>query len=547
MKKPAAHVVALGVGLVCAGLLLWLWRGSVRDSGEPAASGPATADTMAPPTPDASPAPASTLEAETRAILARLQRALARRDTRPREALLAFKDEAAMRRFVARAQKRGLTVISQAADLRTARVRFDRFNALQDELLQNAGDYADISANYTFNVPTVPAKEDRAAAEQVPFRNDTLTFLGITGDFSHWGRGTTIAILDTGVAADATFGPGRLRALDLGLGMTPGTGPDDGHGTAVAALAGGLAPDAAGVAPAANLLSIRVTDTSGTSDIFTVSQGIVAAVNAGAKIINISLGSYATGAILEAALTYATERGALIVAAAGNDQAAQLAWPAAYPGVISVGAVDKAEQQVTFSNSGSQLQLSAPGYGVQTAWLDGARAYVDGTSASAPLVAGAIAAVMSQNASLTAQQAADLLMRTASDGGAPGVDPAFGRGILNLGWAMNSSNPGYVDTAVSTHYYDAANNQMQFVVQNRSALTVSGLTLTVSGASTSTQSVPSLAPGESYVARVPVNDVALKSAGRLAFTTQLVNPAGLVDRVPANNRKSSILTPPGKP
>jgi hypothetical protein len=235
------------------------------------------------------------------------------------------------------------------------------------------------------------------------------------------------------------------------------------------------------------------------------------------------------------------------VAAAGNDQAAQLAWPAAYPGVISVGAVDKAEQQVTFSNSGSQLQLSAPGYGVQTAWLDGARAYVDGTSASAPLVAGAIAAVMSQNASLTAQQAADLLMRTASDGGAPGVDPAFGRGILNLGWAMNSSNPGYVDTAVSTHYYDAANNQMQFVVQNRSALTVSGLTLTVSGASTSTQSVPSLAPGESYVARVPVNDVALKSAGRLAFTTQLVNPAGLVDRVPANNRKSSILTPPGKP
>ena len=105
--------------------------------------------------------------------------------------------------------------------------------------------------------------------------NDSLAFLGVNGEHSQWGRGTTIAILDTGVAADVTFGTGRLRALDVGLGVTPGTGGEDGHGTAVAGLAAGLSPDAPGVAPAANLLSIRVTDNTGTSDLFTVAQAIV--------------------------------------------------------------------------------------------------------------------------------------------------------------------------------------------------------------------------------------------------------------------------------
>ena len=103
----------------------------------------------------------------------------------------------------------------------------------------------------------------------------------------------TIAILDTGVLPDTTFGSGRLRSLDIGLGTVAGRGEEDGHGTAVAALAAGSDADAPGVAPAASLLSIRVTDTRSTSDTFTIAHAIVAAVDAGAKIINVSLGGYA--------------------------------------------------------------------------------------------------------------------------------------------------------------------------------------------------------------------------------------------------------------
>lgn len=546
MNKPLLHFLALALGLASAAVLLWLWSKESRGAAPATAAGPGP--NAAPPEPSVHAAPGRSLSAEISTLLAAFERALSRRDVREREALLTFKSDEAMRRFLARAAPGGLTVLAQVPGLRAVRVRFDHFRALQDEMQLHPDDYAAISANNLFHIPGRPLLEERDAVHHVPFRNETLGFLGAAEDRSQWGRGTTIAILDSGVAPDATFGAGRLRGLDIGLGLAPDGGSAAGHGTAVAALAAGSSPDAAGVAPAANLLSIRVTDANGTSDLFTLSQAIVAAVDAGATIVNVSLGGYASGPLLDTALAYATDRGALVVAAAGNDQAAQLAWPAADPRVVSVGAVDKAGQQVLFSNSGADLQLTAPGYGVQTAWLEGGRVYMDGTSASAPLVAGAVAAVVSQSPGLTPLQAASLLFESASDGGAPGPDPAFGNGILNLGWAMNHNNPAYVDTAVSSHYYDSANGQMLFVVQNHSGRMVSGLSLTIdAGGARTAQPVPSLAPGESFIARTPVNDVALRTSGSLRFSTQLVIPPGLEDRVPDNNQRSSVLTAAGGP
>lgn len=459
--------------------------------------------------------------------------------------MLTFKDEAGLQRFLAGLRTAGVVVLDRLDRLRAVRLRFESLDALQRALAGSATDLSAVDANPLIGLPTPPPREARADIDQVPLGNGTLAAIGATGDRSGWGRGYTIAILDTGVGADATFGPGRLRTLDIGLGTAPGAGGDDGHGTAVAALAAGAAADAPGVAPAADVLSIRVTDAAGLSDLFTVARAILAAVDAGAQVINISLGGYATGPALDAAIDYATRRGALIVAAAGNDQAAQLAWPAADARVVSVGAVDRLEQQVSFSNSGAQLQLTAPGYGVQTAWLDGARVQVSGTSASSPVVAGAVVAVMSQLPGLSARAAADLLIRTANDGGVPGDDPAYGHGILNVATALNRNNALYVDTAISSLNYDAASGQMQVVVQNRSGRSIAGLSLGIqSGATTQSQLVPSLAPGETYVARVPVSDAALQAAGSLTFATRLNNPAGAADQVPANNTRASVLSAP---
>jgi hypothetical protein len=479
--------------------------------------------------------------------LARLRSLVISRDARPNEATLTFKDDAAYRRFLARAQAQGLTVISQLDALRSVRVRFERLDSLQKDIARNGGDYTDTAANYFLRIPEKPAKADRADIDQVPLRNTTLAFVGASGDRSTWGRGVTLAILDSGVSAlDPTF-TGRVRTIDIGAGSLPGTSGDAGHGTSVASLAAGISVDAPGVAPASNLISIRVTGADGRSDIFTVAQGILAAVDAGAQVINISLGGYATTAVLTAAIDYAESHGTVIVAAAGNDQATQLTWPAADTRVISVGAVDAIGQQVTFSNSSPQLQITAPGYGVQTAWLDGQRVYVDGTSASAPIVAGAIAAVMSVNPGYTAAQAWEVLAATVSDAGTPGADPDYGRGILNLGWAMNYNNPSRVDPAVSSHYYDTANSQMDFVVQNRGAQSVSGLTLDVdTNGFTVSYRVPSLNAGASTVIAVPVDQKTLVANGSMKYITTLSTPIGIVDQDPSNNIKTSRLTPPKK-
>lgn len=112
-----------------------------------------------------------------------------------------------------------------------------------------------MGANFYINVPQTPSKENRAAQSLVPLGNAMQGFLGVTGDHSTWGRGVTIAILDSGVITDNTFGQGCLQHLDIGLGTAAGTGPEDGHGTDVAALAAGNSPNAPGVAPVAGIVN----------------------------------------------------------------------------------------------------------------------------------------------------------------------------------------------------------------------------------------------------------------------------------------------------
>lgn len=476
-----------------------------------------------------------------------LRERLEQKDTRTREAVLTFNSEEAYRKFLARAEKAGLSLRGKIDALRTVRVGYETLDSLFDDLTGNSTDYRGIDANFLVHLPTVPSPEDRSKVSQVPLGNNSLAFLGATGDRSNWGKGVTIAVLDTGVATDLTLTGGRLQYLDVGLGMSPGTGVEDGHGTAVAGLAAGAAADAPGVAAGANILSIRVTSTDGSSDSFTLAQGILAAVDAGAQIINVSMGSYGATSVLTNAIDYATAKGVAIVASAGNDGAAQLTWPAADPRVISVGAVDALEQQVYFSNSGVQLKITAPGYGVDAAWLGGQRVIFDGTSASAPLVSGALAALVSTNPGMTTIQAWSLLQQYASDGGVPGADSEYGAGILNLGWAMNRNDSTRIDTAIAGEYYDAAAGTMNVVVQNRGGQAVSGmqLKLSVSGANSSSL-IPALNPGQTYLVQTPVSAEQITAAGGIVFRTQLNNPNGVVDQQPSNNSKAGVIVPPVK-
>lgn len=549
MNRRTFTQISILLLLVIGTLLVWRF-GPVR-TGTPVAVPKAVAQAAPPrrPAPAARPTTppiASLFDQTTRQeALALLEQRLVRANARQNEAVMLFRSESAYRQFLARAAAAGLTVLGQIDGLNAARVRYDSTDALLSELLDHTADYTEVSANYTLRAPQVPATDDRAAITEVPIGNGLFDFLGAGGDTANWGRGVTVAVLDTGVGADPTFFAGQVRTIDVGMGTAPGTGAEDGHGTAVAALAAGNADGAQGIASAAGILSIRVTDASGLSDIFTLSQGIIAAIDAGAHVINISLGGYDTNSVLTSAIGRATTAGIAIVASAGNDQLSGLTWPAADPRVISVGAVDGAGQQVTFSNSGPQLTLSAPGYGVPTAWLNSQRILMDGTSASAPLVAGTIAAVISQNPTLSGTAAAAIVQQHASDAGEAGSDPNYGTGILNVGWTMNRNNSAYVDTAVASTLYNPATGVTNVLVQNRGNQVVDGMQLRVTvGSDPRTVGVGPLQPGASTSVPIAIDRAALQAAGRLNLDIQLANPAGLADQVPLNNRARGAITAP---
>jgi hypothetical protein len=187
--------------------------------------------------------------------------------------------------------------------------------------------------------------------------------------------------------AHLTFAEGQITHLDL----LNDAQSFHSHGTSVASLIAGQNPQAPGVAPGAQILDIRVANAEGFSVGSSLAQGIITATDRGAQVINISLGGYGDSTILGQAVAYAFQRGVVIVAAAGNDAYGQLAIPAAYEGVISVGSVDANNRQAYFSNSGAGLDLAAPGVGVVSAWGTDRIALVSGTSQSSALVAGAVA------------------------------------------------------------------------------------------------------------------------------------------------------------
>lgn len=456
------------------------------------------------------------------------------------EAVLIFKDAEAYRRFSTQAGAARL--LGRIDRLLAIHVRVIDYPAFVRDLAANPNVFASITANPILSSPQ-PPKEDRAAAGTAMVGTELLAQLGLpagSAGAADLGQGVMIAVLDGGVLPDPTFGS-RLRYLDIGYGLN-GLGGDAQHGTAVASIAAGAAADAPGVAPAATVLSIRVTGADGLSDTFAAAQGIYAAVDAGARIINLSLGGYATTGFMGEAVEYALAAGVAVVASSGNDQAAQLVWPAAYAGVVSVGAVDAHGVQTLFSNSGLGLQLTAPGYAVQAAGIAGERILFSGTSASAPVVAGAIASLLSQDRRLTPLQAADRLATFSNDGGIAGEDPDYGRGTLNLGWALHADDTSRTDPAISSQSFDAKTGQLAIVVQNRGAQPLSGVGLVVSStAGLANKALPSLAPGASTTVVVKLDPTSLSRAEGLQVISQLLLPPELIDQDPTNNQRRAIL------
>ncbi|BCR04430.1 hypothetical protein DESUT3_14990 [Desulfuromonas versatilis] len=219
---------------------------------------------------------------------------------------------------------------------------------------------------------------------------------------------------------------------------------DVGHGTHIAGVIGAQTNNGKGVAGLnwqVSFLPVKVLGANQMGSTSALTQGIYYAVNNGAKVINLSVGSLANPSYLLAAVNFAHSKGCLLVAAIGNGGGNILEYPAAYPKVLAVGATDRNDVRVANStwgsNFGSHIDLVAPGQGILSTIPGNRYQAWDGTSMAAPHVAGVAALVWSANPSLTNDQVADILIKTADDQvgnpteDVPGWDPYYGWGRLN--------------------------------------------------------------------------------------------------------------------
>jgi thermitase len=258
--------------------------------------------------------------------------------------------------------------------------------------------------------------------------------------------GVKVGIVDTGIQAAHADLAGKVvdcaKAQSV-LGLFPrivaGCADDNGHGTHVAGTITANANNGTGVTGVAfnSRLSIckALGGPLGTGFTSDIANCISWVHDRGARVLSMSFGGGAS-TTLQNAINYAWKGGAangtVLVAAAGNDGDATLNYPAAYPNVVSVAATDHNDQRASFSNANADVEVAAPGVDVLSTWNNGAYNAISGTSMATPHAAAVAAVIRTLNSGLTAAQVVARLDSAVDDKGAPGRDPSFGFGRVNL-------------------------------------------------------------------------------------------------------------------
>ena len=301
------------------------------------------------------------------------------------------------------------------------------------------------------------------AGENDPYRNQQWALDQVSFEPS-WsvtrGGGITVAVIDSGVLASHQDLAGSvLPGIDYVTAGSDGRIDPNGHGTHVAGIIAAHVNNALGIAggaPDVRILPIRVLDANGGGVASNVAKGIIWAADHGARVINLSLGG-GQAAGVQQAIRYANSKGAVVVAAAGNggDSGNAPMYPAAYPEAIAVAAVDPYLGHPSFSNTGTYVDVSAPGVGIISTWGSSPSAYASatGTSMATPYVSAAAALIFAAHPSLSAARMTQILEGTARDLGPAGPDRAFGHGLIDPHAALVAATPRSKDTGTKGKGY----------------------------------------------------------------------------------------------
>jgi subtilisin family serine protease len=329
-------------------------------------------------------------------------------------------------------------------DRAIVRLRFTGNRSLESLLaaLSTDPDVELVQPNYDYRV-----SKDKTAAQAAPQYAGEKIRLDEAHDVAR-GQGVIVAVIDT--AIDAAH-PELLGAI-AGNFDAVGKGPAkaESHGTGIAGILVARSR-LTGVAPEAKLLSVRAFSGGGAkpaqSTTFQLLKAIDWAFASGARVMNMSFAG-PIDPLLERIIKAAAEKGAVFIAAAGNNgPKAAPVYPAAYPDVIAVTATDEADKLYGKANRGDYIFIAAPGVDILAPAPKGRYELSSGTSMAAAHVSGVVALLLENDGKLTSVQIREILSATArKPGGSLGKD-AVGAGILDAASALGDRQPEAADEA----------------------------------------------------------------------------------------------------
>lgn len=252
------------------------------------------------------------------------------------------------------------------------------------------------------------------------------------------GKGATVAILDTGCDQSHRDLKAQLVMAKDFTGSRSGSSDVNGHGSHCAGivLASENGVGMIGVAPEARLLVGKVLSDSGSGLSTWIAAGIDWAVENGADVISMSLGSGSPDSRIGAAVQRALDRGVIVVAAAGNEgpREGTAGWPGSFPGVVCVAAVDVNQKVANFSSRGKSVVVAAPGVNVRSCYPGDRFATMSGTSMATPYVAGCaalyVAHAKARGQKVSPAEFAKAVETTSKDLPPAGRDTASGFGLV---------------------------------------------------------------------------------------------------------------------
>lgn len=335
------------------------------------------------------------------------------------EILLRLRPGTTQEQFLALLRDTRLTVMNSLPALGLYRLHFPPGTSLADLLNRLAQNplVAQVEPNQIYrSISPVTSSLPQGSGETYPIPK---------------GSGSAVAILDSGFSPNAALEKAVLATLDATAPGTPISDPA-GHGTQMAFIASGAVSPEGGMSLLSSqtgaIIPIRAMDNNGITSSFTLMQGMIFALDQGARVINMSWGSETDSGFFNDAVAYARQRGAVLVAAAGNEPTGRPIYPAANPSVVAVAALDPAGTLWDQSNYASFIKLAAPGFANLPIGYQGAPGGYGGTSIAAAYTARIISQYFTAHPDATAEEALYALSRTLS----PPPDGSARSGIPKL-------------------------------------------------------------------------------------------------------------------